>query len=257
MLISIAYPYPVHFGVVKSIKQNKNLTKVWIADCGDPFAGEAEGRFSRPFYYKMIEKWFCKVPDYITIPIKEAKPAYNFICQRKIKVIPQGFNFDTIKPNYNPDMNSVPTFAYAGNLSPGLRDPRPLIEYLDSLNMDFKFIIYTKNKGFLESYKSKLKDKLEFREYVPRETLLKELGKMDFLINLENKNNIQKPSKLIDYALLERPILSIKPLDIDKKNVLEFLKGNYSKAEKISNIQDYNIKHIAKQFMNLYNDKIN
>lgn|SRR5690554_267505 len=88
ILISIAYPYPVHFGVARAKKKNPNLTQTWIADCGDPFAGEQEGRLKNPFYYKMIEKWFCLQPDYITIPIKEAITSYLSICHHKLKVIP-------------------------------------------------------------------------------------------------------------------------------------------------------------------------
>ena len=34
------------------------------------------------------------------------------------------------------------------------------------------------------------------------------MSKMDFLINLENLNKEQSPSKLIDYAISKRPIFS-------------------------------------------------
>lgn len=256
LLISIAHPYPVHFGVALAQKRNKNLTKTWIADCGDPFAGEQEGRLKYPFYYKIIEKWFCKKPDFITIPINEAKTAYPYICQNKLRVIPQGFDFNTIRPNYIPSKNKVITFAYAGNLSQGIRDPRPLLDYLNELPNEFKCILYTRNKDFLIPYKEKLGDKLEFRDYVPRDVLLKELGQMDFLLNIENKSTVQKPSKLIDYALLERPILSIKPFNIDKKNVTEFIVGNYRNALRIEGIEDYNIKNVVNRFLSLHENHV-
>lgn len=254
MLVSIAYPYPVHFGVSMAIKKNKELAKVWIADCGDPFTSK-ESRYKHPFYYKMIEKWFFTKPDFITIPIKQAKSAYPSICHHKLKVIPQGFNFNKIRPNYKSGENKVITFAYAGALGPGLRDPRPLISYLKSLDQDFKFILYTLNKGFLEAYKKELGDKLEFRDYVPRDILLKELGKMDFLVNLENKTSLHSPSKLIDYAIIGRPILSIKPFDVDIKTLSEFLAGNFNGGLKINNIEAYNIKNVANQFLELYDEK--
>jgi len=133
----------------------------------------------------------------------------------------------------------------------GLRDPRPLIDYLQNIDQDFKFILYVRNKDFLKPLKEKLGDKLEFREYVPRDILLRELGEMDFLVNLENTTTVQVPSKLIDYALLERPILSVKPFDIDKKIVDEFILGNYRNTLKIKNIEDYNIKNVAHQFLTL------
>ena len=37
LLISNAYPYPVHFGVALARKKNKALCKTWVADCGRPF----------------------------------------------------------------------------------------------------------------------------------------------------------------------------------------------------------------------------
>ena len=200
LLISIAFPYPVHFGVAMARKKNKSLAKVWVADCGDPFTGGKETRFGTPFYYKIIENWFCRKPNFITIPIEEAKKAYPKFCHSKIYIIPQGFDIESIKPNYNYEENKVITFAYAGNLSPGLRDPRAFINYLYSLDLDFKFIIYTRNSKFLDESKVLLGDKLEIRDYVPRNMLLKELGKMDFLVNLENRTSIHSPSKLIDYA---------------------------------------------------------
>ncbi|WP_225035062.1 glycosyltransferase [Winogradskyella sp. SM1960] len=251
LLISIAHPYPVHFGVVLALNKNKLLTKTWIADCGDPFASEQEGRLKNPFYYKIIEKWFCEKTNFITIPIAEAKVAYPSMCQHKLKVIPQGFNFKDITPNYDLSKNKVPTFAYAGNLSPGIRDPRKFLDFLIETGKDFKLILYTRNKGFLLSYAEVLGQKLEFREYVPRDVLLKELGQMDFLLNLENKNTVQSPSKLIDYTLLERPILSIKPFDINKQTIMEFLNGDFTNALVLKNVEDYNIKNVAVQFLAL------
>jgi hypothetical protein len=93
--------------------------------------------------------------------------------------------------------------------------------------------------------------KLEIRRYIPRNELLEVLGKMDFVINLESINKFQKSSKLIDYALVQRPILSIKPLDIDKIALKEFLIGNYEKQRIIDDIEQYNIKNIVNKFINL------
>lgn len=251
LLVSIAHPFSVHFAVAKALEKKQNLTKLWIADCGDPFAGGSEKRLPTPFYFHLIEKWFCKKPDFITIPIIEAKNAYSKACHSKIHVIPQGFDFSLIKPNFQPNFNKVVTFAYAGNLSPGLRDPRSLLNYLETVDKPFKFIIYTRNKSFLKPYVLKLGKKLELRDFVPREILLQELRKMDFLVNFENKNEVQKPSKLIDYALLERPILSIKPTNFSKQVILEFISGNYKNKLVVNNVHSYNIKTVASQFLSL------
>ena len=251
LLISIAHPFPVHFGVALAKKKNKALCKTWVADCGDPFVGSGTARLPAPFYFHWLERWFCKKTDYISIPIDEAKPAYPLEYQNKLRVIPQGFDFSETNPNYEKSFNAVPTFAYAGMLGAGTRDPRDFLNFLCQLELDFKFIIYTRNYDLVEPYQKILGKKLEIRNYVPRDELLNVLGKMDFLLNFENKSEFQKPSKLIDYALLQRPVLSVKSFKVDEVIVNEFLKGIYKHQLRIGSIENYNIKNIANKFINL------
>ena len=251
LLVSIAVPYPIHWGVAWHKQRNpekfKNIT--WVADCGDPYMGNPFD--SHPFYFKYIEKWFCRKADYITIPIEEARDAYYPEFQHKIKVIPQGFNFDDIKVG-NYQKNEVPTFIYAGVFYPELRDPRPLLDYLINLDRNFKFIIYTRTQTLIEKYKNLLEGKLFVYDYIPREELLVQMSKADFLLNIENPSAKQSPSKLIDYALSQRPILSIKSNDEFGKNVVDkFFEGDYSDSLKIENIDQYDIKNITAKFLKL------
>lgn len=252
LLISVAGPYPVHWGVALAKIYNNNLCKIWVADCGDPFIGNKEKRINQFYYFRYIEKWFCKKPDFLTIPIKEAIEAYPMCCRSKIKIIPQGFNFDEVNSTISQVKNPYPLFAYAGAFSKGFRDPGQFLEYLcTKTDMKFKFIVYTKHLSMVEPYKKQLGEKLEIRDYVAREQLLEELKKVDFLVNFENLNNFQKPSKLIDYALTGKPIISIKPQNLNPKMVEEFMQGNYSNQIVIEDVEQYNIKNIAKQFISL------
>ena len=74
LLITIAVPFPIHWGTAFAKQKVKHFPKTWVADCGDPYMGN---KFkSRLFYFKYIEKWFCRKADYISIPIKEAMSAY-------------------------------------------------------------------------------------------------------------------------------------------------------------------------------------
>ena len=74
--------------------------------------------------------------------------------------------------------------------------------------------------------------------------------KMDFLINLENEKSNQVPSKVIDYTLSKRPILSINKDNFNENEFLDFLNGKYDKAIKIK-IEDYDIKNVVNQFEQL------
>lgn len=250
LLITIGAPHPIHWGAAYGKKYfNKNNIKKWIADCGDPYMGNM---FDKPlFYFKPIEKWFCKKADYLTIPLKQAKGGYYKEFHDKVKIIPQGFNFEDVKIEEKANINSVVTFIYAGNFYTGIRDPRQFLDYLCEQNIDFKFILYTKSLHLVESYKDKLKDKLVIKDYISRPELLEVMSQADFLINFENGTEIQSPSKLIDYALTKRPILSVNSFQLNKKVINQFLNKNYTGQYIVQNIQQYNIKNVANEFISL------
>jgi len=250
LLVTIAVPHPIHWGAAYASKRFvQNNINTWVADCGDPYMGNKLTK--RLFYFKFIEKWFFRKVDYVTIPIEEARKGYYEEFKNKIKVIPQGFNFDDFKRSEVYIENQPITFVYAGVFYKGIRDPRPFLDYLDKLDLDFKFVVYTKSDLLITKYKSLLKDKLEIHEYIPRLELLDVMSRADFLINFENNTHIQSPSKLIDYALTERPILSVNSFDIDKDLIDEFLNRDYKNQLIINDLKQYNINNVANKFIGL------
>ncbi len=249
LLISIAVPYPIHWGVAYSRSSKHRIAKTWVADCGDPYMGDRIDTFRKLFYFKYVEKWFCRKADYLSIPVKEAIEGYYREFHYKIRIIPQGFKFKRI--NFPEKVYNNPiTFAYAGNIVPFNRDPRPFLDYLCGVNIDFRFIIYTKKIDLIINYKRFLKDKLVIRDYIPRDELLEILVRMDFLINFDNNTAIHSPSKLIDYALTRRPVLNITK-DLDKSVISAFLNRDYSGAYKIEDIENYQISNVAGKFLKL------
>lgn len=252
MIISVAVPHQVHWGIARLGKTIKEKCKVWVADCGDPYMGCKTDTFRPPFYFKYIEKKWCRLCDYITIPVELGREGYYKEFWNKIRVIPQGFNFEESKPNREYVKNTVPTFIFAGGFIPGLRDPKLFLEYLAKVKTDFRFIVYTNNDALLQPYKQQLGDKLEIRSYIPRTDLLQELSTADFLVNFENGNTfVQVPSKLIDYSLAGRPVLSVNSYEIDEQNIQKFLKGDYSGQMQMPDLALYDIKNVAKKFLDL------
>ena len=252
LLISIAAPHPVHWGVARVWKKKKNIAKTWIADCGDPFMGVTTDSFKKPFYFKYVEKYWCKKADYITVPFLGAKDGYYKEFHKKIKVIPQGLNFEEIEVQplvYKP--NKILTFAYAGGLIPGARDPKKFIEYLLTTGIDFKFILYTKSVAMVTPLLAKAKNKIEIKDYIPREKLIMALSKMDFIVNFNNGVSTQLPSKLIDYYLAKRPVLSIDSFKFDKGIVAQFLHRDYKNKFIYNNPEQYKIENVAQEFLNL------
>jgi len=252
LLISSAMPYPIHWGVAGA--RRPGLCKVWVADCGDPYMGAKTDSFKKLFYFKYVEKWFCKKADYLSVPVESAKDAYYPEFRSKIKVIPQGFNFSETPVNTSPVKNEVPTFAYAGSFMPGVRDPRRFLEYLCNTSRPYRFILYTYNTDMVKPYAERSSGKIEVHSYIPRKELLQRLGTMDFLVNFTNGTAVQSPSKLIDYAIINRPVLSIEPGELNTVAIEEFLRGEYRFKTVIENVQQYDIRNVTKQFLQLCAD---
>ncbi|HQK69205.1 MAG TPA: glycosyltransferase [Bacteroidales bacterium] len=249
LLISVAVPYPVHWGVAWARKSNHPIAGKWVADCGDPYMGDRIDTVRKLFYFKYIEQWFCRKADYISVPTRDSINGYYEEFHEKIRVIPQGLNFNEVQLPQRVHNEPV-TFAYAGNLVPLKRDPRPFLDYLATLASDFRFIVYTRKKELLLEHKSILKEKFEIREYIPRAELLKVLSAMDFLVNFDNNTNIHTPSKLIDYAVVKRPILNVTS-SLEEKLIDAFLARDYSGALIIENLEQYDIRCVAMQFLEL------
>ena len=250
LLISIAVPYPIHWGVALARKEDNKIAKTWVADCGDPFYLATTDSFKKIFYFKYLEKWFSRKADYISIPFKELQKYFFKDFDFKYRIIPQGFNFDEVKLYNKPIKNKVVTFSFAGSFIKKKRDPTKLLDFLAKVDLPFRFIIYNNQKEFTNPYKSVLGDKLIVNEYIPRNELLFELSRMDFLVNIEFASN-QAPSKLIDYSLTNRPILMIKNKEFNENIIYEFLNKNYKNQFIYHNLEKYNIKNVSNQFLEL------
>lgn len=253
IVISIAMPHAIHWAIASIINKNKNF--VWIADCGDPYMGITLESFKKPFYFKYFEQSFCRKADYITVPVPGAIEGYYPEFHEKIKIIPQGFDFSKIQKGTYHKTKDYPVFAYAGSVATkGVRSLLPVFTFLKKYNKPFEFHIYSK---FAESYyKSYLEhlgiaDRVFFHGHLNRTSLLKELCTYDFLINLDNGTPMQAPSKLIDYAFTERPILNLNPRDFSEMLFFDFLKGNYVSSFKGMDIEEFKIAKVVDKFESL------
>lgn len=253
MLISIAMPHTIHWGVNLALKENPGLAKVWVADCGDPYMGCKTDSFKKLFYFKYIEKSWCRRCDYITVPVEGAVDGYYPEFHDKIKVIPQGFDFSADwEDNPKSPANELPTFVFAGSFIPNKRDPRPILEWLSSCNRDFRFHIFTSNRALIAPFADSLGNKLILHNYVPRNELIPFMKSCDFLLNLENGTAAQSPSKLIDYTLCRRPILSLNSQDMKYTHLEQFLNGDYTNKPDAIDLSQYDIRNVASRFLDLY-----
>ena len=252
-LISIAVPYPIHWGVAKIWSKKTPIAKTWIADCGDPYMGQENDTFKPPFYFGYIEKNFCRKADFITVPTQNSIPGYYPEFHDKIKVIPQGFRFEDVTLYEGALHQDKIIFGYAGMFIPGRRDPSEFLNYLNSLDESFRFEfhVYTTTPQFVVPFVEASKGRIIIKPIVPRETLLFELSKMHFVVNFENVGHKQTPSKLIDYLIIDKPVLSVTFGNLQPDIFQDFLKGNYAQKMILPEKDTYRIENVASQFIAL------
>ena len=52
LLISVAVPFPIHWGVAWARTKSNRVAKTWVADCGDPYYYNIHDSFKKLFYFK-------------------------------------------------------------------------------------------------------------------------------------------------------------------------------------------------------------
>jgi hypothetical protein len=254
LMISFAVPYPVHWGVALSRKGKHRIATRWIADCGDPYMGDVLDSFRKPFYFGYLEKLFCRRADFITIPVESARQGYYKEFHNKIRIIPQGFDFDLASARESKINNEVPEFAYAGGFLKGIRDPSLLMQFLMKIDLPFRFYLFTDKPDSVEEYWKALNGKMIVSGYIQRNELMSRLSGMDFLINFDNNTPLNVPSKLIDYAITGRPVLNIDK-SFNFGDILAFIKGDYTRRMDLPEPGQYHIRNVAEKFFNILEDK--
>lgn len=256
LVIALSTPFSCLWGLSQYVSRNgKNF--IAIADSGDPFYYSKQ--YSKAPWFKIIEHSVYKKFDFLTIPIENAIPLYSpLIKKEKIKIIPQGFRMDNLNL-YKGNFDGPVRIAYAGVFYRDIRNPEFLFKYLSQCKTDFELYLFMRNSDsiideFIEKYPS-LKGKV-FVSSLPHDQLLYELSRMHFLVNIENLSNTQLPSKLIDYGIAGRPIFSCNEQTFNSKILDGFMEGKYDGKYEVD-VQRYNIKRIANEFIELYENAKN
>lgn len=253
LMISIAVPHENHWAIAKVRTQKHPIATTWVADCGDPFMMNVLETIAPPFYFRGLENNFLRKANFISVPTETSATAYNKLYRDKFRVIPQGFNFGGVKIVEEKPKHHCPTFAYAGGVSAtGIRSLHQIIEVLKNIGTPFVLHVFGANaKTVLQELTLGYEDKILLHDAIPRQELLYKLSTMDFLINLDNGTYLNTPSKLIDYALAKRPILSLDPMKPNRDKIEKFLNGDYAEALVVNNIEAYNITNVANNFLKL------
>jgi hypothetical protein len=255
MLISVGLPFAVHRGTERALNTGLR-SAISIADCGDPYYDNPNRRLAP--YHRWIERRTLSRFDAVTIPTEIARTSYEKagVDPSRIRIIPQGFAMDVAMGEpVTRQPHAVVRCAYAGNLYPKIRNPKKILDHLMRQMVPLEFHFYldmsnNENRACLEPYLSCSTKKLVVHEPLSREECLRDLRQYDFLVNFRNRSENQLPSKLIDYAMVGRPILDISCANPDLAVLDSFLNGDYSTAFQID-LARHDIRRVADQFLSL------
>ena len=255
VVLAVSYPFYLLVAAVCYMLYNQNVS-CRVADCGDPLFYNPG--INKAFYLKYVEKMVLCAFDWITIPVEDAISGYRHCgIEERLRVVPQGVQLLYISDRtYLP--HSVPTFCYAGIFYEKIRNPKYFFDFLCACKDPFRFVVYALDDPFTQTtlmkYKNCLGDKLVLKEPVEREHLIHEMAKMDFVLNFDNENSNQRPSKLIDYAMSRRPILSFNRQTFRPDVFQAFLKGDYSEQYHVD-LEQYDIRRVVDKFEALFHEK--
>ena len=259
-VISIAKPFAVHWGLSRLAKKGLLKDKIWLADCGDPFMLSTLNVRKVPFYFSYLEKAFCRRCDFIVTPTEAGYKGYYPEFREKIRVIPQGFNYEEERAKLGDyTENDVLTFVYAGAFLHKGRNPAALLKVLSDSEIDFRFYIYTQQQYLVIPHIKPGDTRFIVQDIIPREDIMQVMRRADFLINMMNGTKVQMPSKLIDYYIVDRPVLNIEDDSLgmgEREVLLEFLNKDFGNRFVFSNMDSYHISNVSKGFVKLiFNEK--
>lgn len=208
----------------------------WIANWNDPSTGiwPEPYKDNLPLWKKVSFRKFTQealsTADVNTFPSQLLSEHFKqcfHINERKIKIIPH-----IMLPDFQSvivDKSSAPLhICHSGNLSVE-RDPENLFMAIKKFILVKKRKIYFEVLGVATPYALSLIKKhgldkfVKFNEPLPYYAALKKMTQYDVLMILEAKmeKSIFLPSKITDYAQLNKPILSLSPSISEVGNVLQ------------------------------------
>lgn len=223
-VVTISLPFSGH---CVGLKLKKRYGIRWIVDIGDPFSFMIETPVNNHRLYRRLnyrtESKVLNYSDGITVTADATKIQYMTrfpnLTADKISVIPPLFvePVDEDKPApFFPDFSKT-RLIFAGTLYEKIRNPSALLELFNRLlkstdgeNLELHFLgVINDCYKFFDKYRALIGVKIFLHGLVPRATAVKAMQGGTILVNLGNSTTFQLPSKVVEYAMLGKPVLNI------------------------------------------------
>ena len=247
------------------------------------------------FFYdslnKKIEYKFIKESDGFAVTTSETREEYvKLFPQLKDKIV-------VIPPLLNPELedlkkeskfkylinNDFIRMIFVGTLYSDIRNPKYFLSALDEASKSVSERIEVNFYGSINDFSPETLEienlNVSFLDSIDRKLAYKKMQEADVLINIGNQTSYQLPSKLVEYAFLEKPIINFSSIKDDSSQrfldnhkhaktimfnerdnseaisgLVEFLKliGNHEESYNNDWLEDYRIKNIINSYENLF-----
>lgn len=227
LVISSSLPFSTHLAGLWLKRSRPAIT--WLVDIGDPFAfvkvAAANNRFLYGRVNRAAETAVLRAADHVSVTNAGAAVAYERYFQwdtTKLQVIPPLVTVGGLAkpiPTQKQDASSTVMWVYCGQFYRGLRSPVPLLETFQQMRQKDKS--HRNHELHIYGDVSECSDELArsgdlavqnvfIHGRVSHEEAIDAERRATVLVNVDNHNFHQLPSKVVEYLALGKPILNIE-----------------------------------------------
>lgn len=225
VIFSVSLPFTSH---ICAYILNKRMNAEWIVDVGDPFTLKTSAFENNKFLYAYLNKYFenkiYKLCSKIIFTHKEAADIhvkqFNIDTEKVIIGLPVSFSrLENVKKSNQFTYDSEPlNIGYFGVFTDKVREPDNYIKASKNFllhNSIHHWFINSSSQKYFENLN--INDGLNIvNDFIPKDSALEiMITKMHILLSIGNFNNIQLPSKTIEYISLGKPVIHFAEISSD------------------------------------------
>ena len=227
-LITVSLPFTGH---LVGLDLKGEFPRIpWLADAGDPFCFMDQTPVNNFLLYRRAnfraDRRVFSRADAITVTTPETRAEYGSRFTdslRKMSVIPPLFSStrdDTFMAARAP-VDGVRRLVYAGTLYRSIRNPQGLLKlFCGLLEKDPRWQLHFVGalhdcQAVFKPFEQMFLRQIFMHGSITRSQALERLREADLLVNLGNASAYQLPSKVVEYAMLRRPVLNLTTIAED------------------------------------------
>lgn len=225
-IITVSHPFTSHLVGLALKKKYPEIN--WLVDIGDPFYFADSTPLNNYMIYRKLNYYYenkiLDLANRISVTTRSTMDKYieDFPCSApKIHVIPPlitvSSESDSVKSLLLPKNDKI-RLVFVGTLYKEIRNPEYLLRlfmhlvdnYKSAFNFELHFIgHYNDCLNEFAKYSDLINKQIYVHGLIEHEEALAAMRQADILVNIGNSTKYQLPSKVVEYALLCKPILNI------------------------------------------------